>query len=70
MLEGIKRNGVLPEQVHVDVLPTYYPGLIERAMRIMIRPEAVLAALRTLEPATSVTALGQRIEKPEDMGGL
>jgi hypothetical protein len=70
LLETIKYSGALPEEVHVDLLPVYYPRLRELAVRILARPDTVLPALRMLELATSVTALGQRIEKPEDMGGL
>ncbi|UQA93772.1 hypothetical protein [Streptomyces halobius] len=70
LLESIKSSGALPEQVHVDLLPTYFPRLRELAVRVLARPDAVLPALRMLELATSVTALGKRIEQPEDMGGL
>ncbi|PYC69191.1 hypothetical protein C7C46_28235 [Streptomyces tateyamensis] len=70
LLETIKRSGALPDEVHVELLPTYFPRLRELVIRILTRPDAVLPALRMLELATSVTALGKRIEKPEDMGGL
>ncbi|MFI6448520.1 hypothetical protein [Kitasatospora sp. NPDC050543] len=70
LLESIKQSGALPEEVHVELLPTYFPRLRELVVRILTRPDAVLPALRMLELATSVTALGKRIEKPEDMGGL
>ncbi|QHA04622.1 hypothetical protein GQF42_16160 [Streptomyces broussonetiae] len=70
LLEGIKQSGALPDGVHVDLLPSYFPRLRELAIRILTRADSVLPALRLLEFATSVTALGQRIEKPEDMGGL
>ncbi|WP_051848520.1 hypothetical protein [Streptomyces sp. NRRL WC-3725] len=70
LLETIKKGGALPEQVHVGLLPDYYPRLRELAVRVLARPDAVMPALRMLELATSVTALGQRIEKAEDMGGL
>ncbi|MEU2440434.1 hypothetical protein ACFY9A_07950 [Streptomyces rubradiris] len=36
----------------------------------MKRPDSVLPALRLLELATTVTALGQRFAQPEEMGGL
>ncbi|UXY33167.1 hypothetical protein [Streptomyces sp. HUAS TT20] len=70
MLESIKSNGALPPTVHVDLLPTYYPRLLELTVRVMKRPDSVLSALRLLELATTVTALGQRFAQPEDMGGL
>lgn len=70
LLDTIKGSGALPAEVHVDLLPVYFPRLRELAVRILARPDTVLPALRMLELATSVTALGQRIEKPEDMGGL
>ncbi|MGW8569842.1 hypothetical protein [Streptomyces niveus] len=70
LLETIKEAGALPGDVHVDLLPVYYPRLRELTVRILARPDTVLPALRMLELVTSVTALGQRIEKPEDMGGL
>lgn len=70
LLETIKLSGALPEQVHVGLLPDYYPRLRELAVRVLSRPDAVMPALRMLELATSVTALGHRIEKVEDMGGL
>ncbi|MEV7612057.1 hypothetical protein [Streptomyces sp. NPDC089799] len=70
LLETIKQSGALPERVHVGLLPDYYPRLRELAVRVLTRPDAVMPALRMLELATSVTALGHRIEKAEDMGGL
>ncbi|WP_405759825.1 hypothetical protein OG234_15920 [Streptomyces sp. NBC_01420] len=70
LLENIKKTGALPEQVHVGLLPEYYPRLRELAVRVLTRPDTVMPALRMLELATTVTALGKRIEKPEDMGGL
>jgi hypothetical protein len=70
LLKTVKDSGALPGDVHVDLLPVYYPRLRELTVRILARPDTVLPALRMLELVTSVTALGGRIEKPEDMGGL
>ncbi|MDX2936998.1 hypothetical protein [Streptomyces ipomoeae] len=70
MLKSIKSNGALPPTVHVDLLPTYYPRLLELTIRVMKRPDSVLPTLRLLELATTVTSLGQRFAQPEDMGGL
>lgn len=69
LLAGLRDNGALPVEVHVDPLPTYYAKLRELVVRIMRRPDRVLPALRLLELLTAVTALGERVE-PADLGAV
>lgn len=69
LLAGLRDNGALPGEVHVEPLPTYYPKLRELVTRIMRRPDRVLPALRLLELLTAVTALAGRVE-PADLGAF
>ncbi|MFC1442819.1 hypothetical protein ABUW04_31675 [Streptacidiphilus sp. N1-10] len=70
LLDELRKAGALPENVHVDPLPTYFPLLRELTTRILRRPDNVLPTLRLLEFLTAVTAIGERVTGPEEMGGL
>ncbi|MFF7251531.1 hypothetical protein ACFZBU_47670 [Embleya sp. NPDC008237] len=70
LLAGIKDAGGMPKTVDVDLLPPYYPRLRELVVRVLNTPDGLLPTLRLLEFTSTVTALGRRIETPEEMGGL
>lgn len=69
LLTNLRDSGGIPAEVNVDSLPPYYPKLRELVVRVMRRPDRVLAALRLLEVLVSVTALGERVE-PTELDGL
>jgi hypothetical protein len=69
LLESLRTDGVLPAEVRVDHLPSYYPQMRELVTRVMRRPDRVMPALRLLEVLYTVTAVGQRVE-PAELGTL
>lgn len=55
LLEDLKQSGAIPDTVDTELVPEYFPSLLELTVRVLRRPDTVITALQYLELSLAAT---------------